>query len=106
MLASGSDAVNKDRLAIGVGVGDSTVLYTARLMGTEQRVTAVGGGVPSLSWSPDGRALAAIVLTKSGNSAAYSVLFVHVSQDGKMSGAPRFVPTGAAWDLYWQPDSR
>ena len=23
-----------------------------------------------------------------------------------MSGAPRFVPTDASWDLYWLPDSR
>jgi len=101
-----SVAVSKDRLAFGVRAGDSTVLYAARLMGSEQRLTAVAGNVSGLSWSPDGRALAAVAITKSGNNAAYSVLFVRVSEDGKLSGTPRFVPTGPAWDLYWLPDSR
>jgi hypothetical protein len=99
-------AVNKDRLAFGVRAGDSTVLYVARTMGTDQRMTAVAGGVSNLAWSPDGRALAAIVTAKSGKGATYSVLFIRVSGDGKMSGTPRFVPTGSAWDLYWLPESR
>jgi Tol biopolymer transport system component len=99
-------AVNKDRLAFGVSGGDSTVLYAARLMSAEQRLTAVAGGVSNLSWSPDGRTLAAIAITKSGSAANYAVLFVHVLEDGKMSGTPRFVPTDAVWDLSWQPDSR
>ena len=101
-----SVSVNRDRLEFRVGVGDSSVLYTARLMGAERRLTAVGGGVSNLSWSPDGRALAAVVTTKSGNSATYAVLFVHVSEDGKMTGRPRLVPTGSVWDLHWLPDSR
>lgn len=99
-------AVKKDRLAFGVRAGDSTVLYTARLMGTEQRLTAVAGGVSNLSWSPDGRALAAVAGRKSGSNSTYAVLFVRVSEDGKLSGTPRFVPTGSAWDLNWLPDSR
>ena len=75
-------------------------------MGTDQRLTAVAGGVSNLSWSPDGRALAAVATTKSGTAATHAVLFVHVSEDGKMNGTPRFVPTGSAWDLHWLPDSR
>jgi Tol biopolymer transport system component len=101
-----SVAIHKDRLAFRVGARDSSIVYTARLMGTEQRLTGVPGGVSNLSWSPDGRALAAVVTTKSGNSANYAVLFVHVSDDGKMIGTPRVVPTGAVWDLHWLPDSR
>ena len=101
-----SVAVNRERLAFGIRAGDSTVLYTARMMGTEQRLAAVGGGVSNLSWSPDGRALGAIVTTKAGSRAVYAVLFVHVTEDGKLSGTPRLVPTGASWDLYWLPDSR
>jgi Tol biopolymer transport system component len=101
-----SVAVNKDRLAFVVGAGDSTVLYAARLMGTEQRLAAVAGGISGLSWSPDGRALAAVTTTKSPSGATYAVLFVPVPEDGKMSGSPRFVPTGSAWDLSWLPDSR
>ena len=100
-------AINGDRLAFGVRIGDSTVLYTARLMGSEQRLTAVGGDVANLSWSPDGKALAAVVSpTKSGNVASYTVLFVQVLPDGMTKGTPRFVPTEAAWDLHWLPDSR
>ena len=98
--------LSSDRLAFGVRVGDSTVVYTARWMGGEQRLMAVRGDVTELAWSPDGSTLAGVVSsTQSGNGTA-RVLFARVAEDGRMNGAPRFVPTDRAWDLYWQPDGR
>jgi Tol biopolymer transport system component len=98
--------MSHDRLVFLVRVGDSTVVYTSRLMGAEQRLMAVRGGVSALSWSPDGRALAAIVPSTQPGSGTASVLFVRVTEDGRLNGAPRFVPMDNVWDLYWQPDSR
>ena len=98
--------IGRDRLAFLVRVGDSTVVYTARWMGAEQRLMAVRGGVSALAWSPDGSALAAIVpSTQPGNGTAH-VLFVRVSNDGRVNGPPRFVSTDRVWDLSWQPDGR
>lgn len=98
--------LSRDRLAFGVRVGDSTVVYTARWMGAEHRLMAVHGDVAELAWSPDGSTLAGVVRSaQSGNGTAH-VLFARVSEDGRMNGTPRFVPTDRAWDLYWQPDGR
>jgi Tol biopolymer transport system component len=99
-------AISHDRLAFGVRVGDSTVMYTARWAGAEHRLMAVRGDVADLAWSPDGSTLAGVVSsTQSGNGTA-RVLFARVAEDGRMNGAPRFVPTERAWDLYWQPAGR
>ena len=67
---------------------------------------AVHGDVAELAWSPDGSTLAGVVRSaQSGNGIAH-VVFARVSDDGRMNGTHRFVPTDRAWDLYWQPDGR
>ncbi|HMC55664.1 MAG TPA: hypothetical protein VKH19_10860 [Gemmatimonadaceae bacterium] len=100
-------ALHGDRLAFGTRVGDSTVLYVARFAGAEERLMAVAGDVGDLTWSPNGRALAAVVpAAESGANSANRVLFVQLSEELRASGAPRFVPTGSVSGLYWLPDSR
>jgi Tol biopolymer transport system component len=100
-------AVHGDRVAFGLRVGDSTILYVARGGAVEKRLTSVGGGLEGLAWSPDGSMLAGILSpARASQSAQYNVFFVAVSDQGAVRRPLRFVSTDAAWDLCWLPDNR
>jgi Tol biopolymer transport system component len=99
-------ALHGDRIALGEHVGDSTVLYFARGMGSEQRLTSIAGKVSDIAWSPDGRTLAGAVTSQRAGADVYSVMFWSVDDQGQASSAPRQASTNVAWDLAWLPDGR
>jgi Tol biopolymer transport system component len=100
-------ALHGDRVALGEHVGDSTVLYVARAMAHEQRLTAVRGKVAEIVWSPDGKTLAALVNPpQPGTRAKSNVMFVGITKKGVVSQALRFVPIEFGWELAWLADGQ
>ena len=98
-------ALHGDRVALGEHVGDSTVLYVARGMADEQRLTAVRGKVAEIVWSPDGKTLAVLVNPpQPGTRARPNVMFVDITEQGMIRQAPRFVPIELGWELAWLAD--
>jgi Tol biopolymer transport system component len=100
-------AVRRDRIALGEIRGDSTVFYLARPGSEERLLATIAGHVSQIVWSPDGSRLAGTI--KSPPSVATpesNVLFLGVSEQGTLVGAPRFVRTDRSWDLAWLADGR